>query len=113
MIADISEALEKLLFSNHTISPFTSESFSNGEATRIYGTNYTLLCGVIPLTGKELKNLPEGQYTSEDVIILTKGDSSLTIKDRVTKNGSIYEVMMIFDISEYVNVKKFIGKKMP
>ena len=110
MIADISPVLQKLFFSTHVCS-VRSESVVMGELTESYTTD-SVFCGVLPLNGKELKSLPEGEYSTEDVIVLVKGDSTLKLKDRIIKGTSTFELRLELDVSDIVGIKKFIGKKL-
>jgi hypothetical protein len=67
---------------------------------------------VLPMTGKELRNLPEGEYDYEDKMIITDGTvSTLRIGDRVVAFGREFEIRIKKDVSDLVNLKTYTAKK--
>ena len=110
MIADLSPVIDNLFMKNYTYSVY-SESNSQGEVTGSYTIPVALRCAVLPMVGKELKTLPDGQYTMEDKIILAAASATLKVKDQIQANGISYEIKNEFDVSDLVGIKKYIARK--
>ena len=108
-LGDMSSAV-KMFFDNYEYKT-VSETYVKGEKTKIVSSSLPINCAVLPLGAKELRNLPEGEYTSEDKTVITDGASPLKISDLVLAFNSTYEVKRITDVSDIVNLKVFVAKK--
>ncbi len=108
-VGDMSSAL-KMLFANYQFKTI-DEAYVTGEKTKIISTPVGINCAVLPLGAKEIRNLPEGEYTSEDKTIITDGMSPLKIGDIVLAFGEEFEVRRLTDVSDIVNLKIFVAKK--
>lgn len=110
MITDVFAILENLINGNYTFRTLT-ESHVDGELVKTYSTPITIRSAIIPLSGQELKNTPEGQYTFEDKVVLTDKNSILKVGDIAVYNGTNYEIKNEIDLGELVNIKKFLAKR--
>jgi len=108
-IGDMSKAL-KMLMANYSLSR-KSQSYVNGELVDVMSEPETIFCAVIPLGAKELRNLPEGEFDSEDKTIITDGSIDLALGDQVTAFGGVFEIRRKTDVSDIVNLKTYVGKK--
>ena len=107
-LGDMSKALS-VLMDNYSLSR-KSESYVDGELVETFSSPETIFCAVIPLGAKELRNLPEGEYDSEDKSIITNGSIDLALGDRVTAFGRVYEIRRKTDVSDIVNLKTYVAK---
>jgi hypothetical protein len=110
MIVDIFSTLQNLTNRNYNFKVLT-ESLSGGEVIKQYSDPITIQCTVLPLTGNDLRNTPEGQYTTADRVILTS-ISSLKIGDILIENIIEYEIRSEINLGELINLKKYVAKKL-
>jgi hypothetical protein len=108
-IANLASAVA-LLMGNYQIQRKT-ESYLNGELVEAMSDPENVRCAVLPLTGKELRNLPEGEYTTEDKSVITDGSIVLNVNDRVIAFGETFEIRRVTDVSDLVNLKVYVAKK--
>lgn len=70
-LGDMSKAVN-MLFAVYAVRRKT-EAYVDGELTETFAANENFTGAVLPMTGKELRNLPEGEYDYEDKMIITDG----------------------------------------
>lgn len=88
-----------------------TESYVNGELVQTFTAAEAIHCAVLPLSGKELRTLPEGEYDTEDKSIVTNGTVDLSLGDRITAFSTVYEIRRKTDVSDLVNLKTYTAKK--
>jgi hypothetical protein len=110
MITDVFAILENLINNDYTFRTL-SETTLDGEIVKTYSTPISIRSAIIPFSGQELKNTPEGQYTFEDTVILTDKNSVLKVGDIAVFGGTNYEIKNEIDLGELVNIKKFLAKR--
>lgn len=110
-IGDMSKAVA-MLFATYAVRRKT-ESYVDGELVETFAANEDFTGAVLPMTGKELRNLPEGEYDLEDKMIITDGVIDFALGDRVVAFGSEYEIRIKKDVSDLVNLKTYTAKKIP
>jgi hypothetical protein len=108
-IGDMSAAID-LLMGDYQLQRKT-ETYLNGELTETFTDPENVHCAVLPLGSKELRTLPEGEYTTEDKSVITDGSIVLNINDRILAFGNLYEIRRFTDVSDLLNLKVFVAKK--
>ena len=108
-IADLSGAVS-LLMGNYQLQRKT-ETYVNGELQETLSEIENIKCAVLPLGAKELRTLPEGEYTTEDKTIITDGSLTLNVNDRILAFGETFEIRKLTDVSDLVNLKVYVAKK--
>ena len=111
MITDVDAIISPLFYSSVSYLSFAGETAIDGEITETYNASTTVSCAVIPITGDEIKQYPDGQYTMGDVTVISSGTSPLKLRDRITKDSIEYELQTLKNFNELVNIKIFIGKR--
>lgn len=109
-IANLASAIA-LLMGDYQLQRKT-ESYIDGELTEVLSGPEQVRCAVLPLTGKELRTLPEGEYTTEDKSIITDGSVVLNVNDRILAFGETFEIRRFTNVSDLVNLKVFIAKRL-
>lgn len=111
MIVDVANILTSVGLMTTNQYRVLTETNTNGEVTKSYSVATNLQCAVLPMTGQDLRNTPEGQYTFEDKVILT--DPSIVLKpgDLIVSGGVDFEIKTMLDYSELVSLKKYIARK--
>lgn len=109
MIVDISSTV-LALFGVDTVYRSVTNSIVDGEATKTYSNEVQFRAAIVPLTGDDLKNSVDGQYSTEDKVII----STVKLKkgDIVSYEGSWFEVRNIVDVNGIVGIIKYIGKRL-
>lgn len=96
------------------VTPAGSEQNIGGEVVRIPGAPVTMSLAVFPLSNKELKFLPEGAYTKQDVKLYEIGGRSIEKKSMVqTPDGDRYIVNDYVDRVFEGNFSKYLCKRFP
>lgn len=108
-LGDMSKAV-MVLFDIYSVRRKT-EAYVDGELTETFAANENFTGAVLPMTGKELRNLPEGEYDYEDKMIITDGSIDFAMGDRVVAFGSEFEIRIKKDVSDLVNLKTYTAKK--
>ncbi len=92
MITHVNKSIRKFL-QPVLVNLFESESFdSAGELTQIYETGVSVELALFPLGNRELKYLPEGQFTNQDLKVYEIGAGTLTDKSIINYNEKEYLV---------------------
>lgn len=110
MIVNAFSILEKLIMGSYQYRVVT-ETILDGEAMKTYAAPVNIRCGVLPMTGQELKNTQEGQYSFEDKIVLTEAGCPIKIGDAVIADGKAFEVKIEIDVGSIAGLKKYIVKR--
>ncbi|MBK8397434.1 MAG: hypothetical protein IPL26_19645 [Leptospiraceae bacterium] len=110
MIVDVANIIKSIGLMSMNQYRTKTESIVGGELVPTYSDPVNLECAVIPMTGVELRNTPEGLYNFEDKIILTH-PINLQTGDIIISNGINYEIKTRLDYSDFVNLNKYIGRK--
>ena len=108
-IGDMSKAVG-VLMGDYAVKRKT-ESYVDGELVTVLAAPEIFRGAVLPMTGKELRNLPEGEYDYEDKMIVTDGSVDFSLGDRVVAFGLEFEIRIKKDVSDLVNLKTYTGKK--
>lgn len=109
MIADAGIAVD--MFGSVHRYRSTTQGYSNGELVEIMGPFTDVFCAVLPMDGQTLRNTPEGEYTAEDKILLTRSDVRLKNGDIVFENNAGYEIRSVTDLSAIVGIIKYYAKR--
>lgn len=111
MIVDLGKAI-KFLTLPCKIRRLISENYVNGELVPTYTADENLKLVVMPMSGRELRNYAEGEFDYNDIIVFQDSESLfLKPKDRIYYKGNWFEVRTCVDLEDYVNIKKFTGKR--
>ena len=108
-LGDMSKAVS-VLFATYAVRCKTEE-YVDGELTEVFAANMNFTGAVLPMSGKELRNLPEGEYDYEDKMIITDGSVDFALGDRIVAFGSEFEIRIKKDVSDLVNLKTYTAKK--
>lgn len=108
-LGDMSKAVN-VLFAVYAVRRKT-EAYVDGELTETFAANENFTGAVLPMTGKELRNLPEGEYDYEDKMIITDGSVDFNTGDRIVAFGREFEIRINKDVSDLVNLKTYTAKK--
>ena len=73
-----------------TVKEFVSESFVAGENVQVYAADTNKELAIFPLSNRDLKYLPEGEYTVQDKKIYEIGSGTISDKSEITFDGSRY-----------------------
>lgn len=109
MIADLYKALE--IFYSDYFYTTTNDIYVDGELVIEKDKETKIRCAVFPVTGDDLRNSNAGEYSKEDIVILTEGNSVLRTGDILLANNKKYEIRNQIDLSGIVNIQKFLAKK--
>jgi len=97
-----------------TVTPPGTEQTIGGEVVRTPGTPVSMSLAVFPLSAKELKFLPEGVYTKQDVKLYEMGGRTIQPQSTVeTPDGDSYLVNDYTDRSFEGNFSKYLCKRFP
>lgn len=92
MITHVNKAIRKFL-QPVLVDLFSSESFDGaGELTQVYETGVSVKLALFPLSNRDLKYLPEGQFTNQDLKIYEVGAGTLTDKSIINYSDNKYLV---------------------
>lgn len=108
MIADLQFIIQ--MFGGNYQYQSKTQSYVKGELTESLADAVDIFCAVLPMDGQTLRNTPEGEYTTDDKIILTKSDTTLQNGDIIIADQS-YEIRTQTDLANIVGIKKYIAKK--
>ncbi|HMV44720.1 MAG TPA: hypothetical protein PK079_25070 [Leptospiraceae bacterium] len=109
-IGDMSKAVS-ILMGDYIVKRKT-QVYEQGELVESFSET-PIHCAVLPMTGRELRNLPEGEYDMEDKMILSDGSLDLALGDVIVAFGSEFEIRIKKDVSDLVNLKTYTAKKIP
>ena len=97
-----------------TVTPPGAETLLGGEYVKVSGTPVSMSVAVFPLTDKELRFLPEGSYTKQDVKIYEIGGRTIEARSIVTvPDGGTYLVNDYVDRTFEGNFSKYLCKRLP
>lgn len=97
-----------------TVTPPGAEEVIGGEYVSVHGIPASMSVAVFPLTDKELRFLPEGAYTKQDVKLYEIGGRTIASKSLVaTPDGDTYLVNDYVDRSFEGNFSKYLCKRLP
>lgn len=97
-----------------TVTPPGTETRIGGEPVRVAGTPVEMSLAVLPLTDKELRHLPEGTYTKQDVKLYEIGGRTIQSRSTVeTPDGDLFTVNDYVDRSFEGNFSKYLCKRLP
>jgi hypothetical protein len=108
-ITNLSIPLLKLLGSTNSYKVQT-ETTIGGETLTEYSEPVEIFCVVIPMQGADLRNSIQGEYTTEDKVIITDENATLKNGDILIYKNREFEVRNSVDVSDIVGIKKFVGK---
>lgn len=109
MIADASVTVD-LFGSVHRYKTKT-QGYAKGELVELMSDFKEIFCAVLPMDGQTLRNTQEGEYTSEDKIILSRPDAVMKTGDIVFENNAGYEIRAVTDLSSIVGILKYYAKR--
>lgn len=89
----------------------TGDIESNGRVTESNQLETTVQLAIFPMSFQDLKNFPEGQYTTEDIKIYEVGAPTITEESVVVFNNKQYRVMMISDRDKDGGFSMYVAKK--
>lgn len=110
MIADLSSALAQFMVSASYKT--VTETIVDGESVRTYSDALSKQFIILPMDGETLRQLPDGEYTSEDKQIFETGGITLKANDIVIYKSVEYLISTVIDYTEQVNTTKYIGKRL-
>lgn len=99
------------LFGKSHSYQIATESNTDGEVTTTLSLPTTFTGAILPITGALLRESPNGEFTQEDVMVITKETETIKNGDVVTYDGQTYEVRTTKDYTNFFHTKVFIGKK--
>lgn len=117
MIVDISSIIFNLL-GTETVYRSVTNVLLNGESVKRYSSEYLIKTTIVPLAGLELKNSPEGTFSTEDKVILSA--TALRNGDIVRVSAGVagvpaaynwFEVRSTVDVKDLVGIYKYIAKR--
>ena len=75
-----------------TIKGLVSESFVDGENVQTYAADVIKELAVFPLSNRDLRYLPEGEYTAQDRKFYELGEGTIKDKSEIEFDGIRYIV---------------------
>lgn len=113
---DVSGVIASLASGTYTVTRTAAAGIVKGRATPGATTTISIVASIQPVTGKDLKRLPEGLRT-EDLIAgwtsteLRTAAVAGVYADKITYLGGSYEVQKVESWDETGNYFKFIAMK--
>lgn len=97
-----------------TVTPVGTEQLIGGEYVTAGGVPVEMSLAMFPLSDKELKFLPEGAYTKQDIKLYEIGGRTIEPKSLVaTPDGDTYMVNDYVSREFEGNFSKYICKRLP
>lgn len=108
MIADISTTIMNLLGAL-VIYRSVTNVLVDGESVKRYSIEKSVQAAVVPLSGLDLKNSPDGIFSTEDKIIISA--TLLQNGDIVKFNDNWFEVRNTVDVKGIFGIYKYLAKR--
>lgn len=96
---------------SYVVYLYTGDVDSGGRITENNQLQTTKTLAIFPLTFQDLRNLPDGQYTTEDIKIYEVGTPTIPTESVVKYNGKSYRVMMVSDRNKDGGFSMYVAKK--
>lgn len=111
-------AINRLATGTFTITRPAASSYVNGRAASGAPSTFQIVAVLVPLTGRELMSLPEGERSKERIAFLTRSQEIRTTSaggatsDVITYKGVAYEIEKVetWDAGEYW---RCVARKVP